>query len=99
MYPNWVDAVTATARANVVMYAAIPGRVSITGGGLVQRSGGEVFAGLTNFVPAVEAVFRDLSQYYLVRYTPPASKKDMRSVTVRLNRRGVDVHARNKRGR
>ena len=99
MYPNWVDAVTTTAKANVIAYAAIPGRVAVTGGGLVERSGGEVFAGLNNFEPAVAGVLRDLSQYYLVSYRAPASKKDMRSLTVKVNRKNITVNTRNKRGK
>jgi hypothetical protein len=98
-YSVWVNAISATARANVVAYAAIPGRFSLGGGGLVERTGGDAFGGIQNFVPAVEKVYTDLSQYYLLGYEPAPSKKDMRSISVKVNRKGVTVHTRNKRGR
>jgi hypothetical protein len=99
MYPNWVNALTSTATAHVVAYAAVPGRVMIVGGGLVERTGGQVFGGLTNFAPAVEKVYRDLSHYYMVGYSPQPSKKDLRGLSVRVNRKSVTVDTRNKRGK
>lgn len=98
-YSTWVDAMTAAAKANVVVYAAIPGRVDLVGGGLVERTGGQVFAGLSNFIPAAEQVYADLSQYYLLGYEPATSKKDLRALSIKVDRKGVTVHARNKRGR
>jgi hypothetical protein len=97
-YSTWVDAMTAAGRSNVLVYAAIPARFDLLGGGLVERTGGQAFGGLSNFLPAVEQVYDDLSQYYMLTYVPAASKKDLRAVSVRVNRKGVTVHARNKRG-
>ncbi len=98
-YSTWVDAMSAAGRANAVVYAAIPGRFTLGGGGLIERTGGEAFGGTSNFVPAVEQVYGDLSQYYLLGYEPATSKKDLRSISVRVNRKGVTVHTRNKRGK
>ena len=98
LYPNWVNSLSATARANVVVYAAIPGRFTLAGGALIDRTGGEAFGGISNFVPAVESIYGALSQYYMIGYTPAASKKDLRSLSVRVNRRGVTVHTRSRRG-
>jgi hypothetical protein len=98
LYSTWVDALTATARGNVVAYAAIPSRFILGGGGLVERTGGQAFGGTSNFGPAVDQVYADLSQYYLLGYEPAPSKKELRAVTVRVSRKGVTVHTRNKRG-
>lgn len=98
-YTTWVSAMSAAARANVIAYAAVPGPVQLIGGGLIERTGGETFGGTANFVPAVERVYGDLSQYYLLGYEAAPSKKDLRSITVRVNRKGVTVHTRNRRGR
>ena len=98
-YPNWVNAVTAAARANVVVYAAIPSQVSLVGEMIIGRTGGDVFAGTASYRPAVERVYGDLSHYYMLGYTPTSSKKDLRSVSVRVNRRGVTVHTRSRRGK
>jgi hypothetical protein len=99
MYSTWVNALSATARGNTVVYGAVPGRFTLIGGGLAERTGGDVMGGVSNFVPAVERVFTDLSHYYLLGYEPPASKKELRNISVRVNRRGVTVHTRNKRGK
>ena len=98
LYPNWVNSMSATARANVVVYAAIPGRFTLAGGSLIDSTGGEAFGGISNFVPAVEQIYGSLSQYYLLGYVPQPSKKDLRNLSVRVNRRGVTVHARTRRG-
>jgi hypothetical protein len=98
-YSSWVDAMSAAARANVVFYAAIPGPFTLAGGGLVERTGGAAFGGISNFVDAAEQVFGNMSQYYMLGYEPAASKKDLRAVSVRVNRKSITVHARNKRGK
>ena len=98
-YSTWVGAMSAAARTNAVAYAAIPGPFTLGGGGLVERTGGAAFGGNSSFVSAAEQVFADLSQYYLLGYEPAASKKDLRSISVRVNRKGVTVHTRNKRGK
>jgi VWFA-related protein len=99
MYSTWVNVLTATARANTVFYGAVPARFTLAGGGLAERTGGDVLGGTSNFVDAVERVYADLSHYYLLGYEPPASKKDLRNISVRVNRRGITVHTRNKRGK
>jgi hypothetical protein len=60
----------------------------------VQFTGGRLFAHENNFAPAGEAVFREAGHYYLLGYWPAASKKDLRSIDVRVSRKGARVHAR-----
>src|SRR5262249_59149123 len=47
-WSSWVDAVSASARANVAFYAIIPGRMTLRGGGLAALTGGEVFAAVAD---------------------------------------------------
>ena len=97
LYTNWVDVITATARGHVIVYAAIPGLATITGGGLLERTGGAMFAGNSDFKNSVARVLADLSEYYLVAYTPQPSKRDIRSVSARVSRKDVRVRMRNRR--
>jgi len=96
----WVDAMTATARANVAVYAIVPGRAVFRRNGLVDHTGGELFAATYDVAPAVERILRDASNYYVLGYWPPAGKdKEIRSLNVKVDRRGVQVRARHRRGR
>jgi hypothetical protein len=96
-YRNWVDVMNATARSHVLVYAAIPGLATMTGGGLLERTGGALFGGNSDFKSAVTRVIGDLSDYYLIAYSPQASNKELRSVSVRLTRRDVRIRMRNRR--
>jgi hypothetical protein len=98
-YPRWIEAVSSAARAHTIVYAAVPTRVAIMGAGLAQRTGGQMFAGLTNYSSAIEQVYGDLSQYYIATYAPPESKKDLRSITVRTTRKNTTMKARERRGK
>ena len=94
----WVDAITAAARANVSVYCIDPtgtrGGFTVSSNGLVQFTGGRIFAHENDFAPAGEAVFREAGHYYLLGYWPAASRKDLRSIDVRVSRKGARVHAR-----
>ena len=98
-YPSWVNVLAATARNNVLVYSAIPAPVNLMGAGVVQRTGGTFFAGLTNYTPAIERVYGDLSQYYMATYTVEASNKQIRNLTVRTTRKDTTVKARDRRGK
>jgi VWFA-related protein len=95
---DWVDAITAAARANVSVYCIDPtgarGGRSVSSGGLVQRTGGRIFEHENDFAPAGEAVWREAGHYYLLGYWPAASKRELRSIDVKVTRKGVRVHAR-----
>jgi hypothetical protein len=99
MFPNWVEALETTARAHTVFYALVPARISLMGGSLVERTGGELFSSATNFDDGVRRLFQDLSEYYLVGYRSTTSlSKPIHSVSVRTTRRDTRVRTRQQRG-
>ena len=101
IWPLWVAAINAAARANVSVYCVDPtgarGGFHVSSGGLVQMTGGRVFARQNNFVPAAESIWREAGHYYLLGYWPAASKREVRSIDVSVARKGVRVHARQRR--
>lgn len=101
MWEAWTTALGAAARANVSLYVVDPtgshSGSSVTSNGLVQLTGGRVFAHENNFAPAGEAIWREAGHYYLASYWPAASKHDLRSIDVSVSRKGVQLHARQRR--
>jgi VWFA-related protein len=97
-WSSWVDAVSASARANVAVYAIIPGRLTLRGGGLAELTGGEVFATMYDVGPAIDRILQDASNYYMVGYWPSGKSREVHSIDVKISRRGVKVHARRRRG-
>jgi VWFA-related protein len=101
IWTAWVAAIAATARANASVYCVDPtgtrGGLRVSSGGLVQLTGGRVFAHQNNFAPAGDAIWREAGHYYLLGYWPPASKHELRSIDVSVARKGVRVHARQRR--
>jgi VWFA-related protein len=101
LWPSWVAAISAAARANVSVYCVDPTGVSggsrVFGDGLVRLTGGEIFAHANNFAPAAEAIWREAGHYYLLGYWPAASTRDLHSIDVNVTRKGVHVHARQRR--
>jgi VWFA-related protein len=97
-YEDWVDAVGAAARANLSMYSllALPARVS--GEGIVEVTGGTIFRGASDFRPILDRIWQDAGHHYLLGYWPPASSKDLHSISVKVARKGVHVLARRQRG-
>jgi Ca-activated chloride channel family protein len=97
-YEDWVDAVGAAARANLSVYSlvAVPERVS--GEGIVDVTGGTVFRNASDFRPILDRVWQDAGHHYLLGYWPPASSKDLHSISVKVARKGVHVLARRLRG-
>jgi hypothetical protein len=95
----WVDALSASAKATVAVYAVVPGRAILLSGGLVAFTGGEVFARTYDVGPAIDRILRDASNYYMLGYWPTAGKaRELHSIDVKVARRGMKVHARHKRG-
>ena len=101
IWPAWVAAITAAARANAAVYCVDPtgtrGGLNVSGNGLVQLTGGRIFAHENNFVPAGEAIWQEAGHYYLLGYWPAASKRDLRSIDVSVARKGVKARARQRR--
>jgi hypothetical protein len=102
LWPAWVDALRATARANVSVYSVDPTglnqRSSVRGVGLVRLTGGEAFANSNDFGPPATAIWREASTYYLLGYWPPVSSKEVHSIDVKVTRKGAHVRARQLRG-
>ena len=101
IWPEWVAALRAAARANVSVYCVDPTGVSglprPSFDGLAQLTGGRVFARQSDFSAAAKAIWSDAGHYYLLGYWPTASKHDVRSIDVDVARKGVRVHARLRR--
>jgi hypothetical protein len=97
LYPNWVQALSTAARGNSIVYAAVPALATMTGGGLIERTGGEMYAGTIDFAASAQKVMSQLGDFYLLAYTPPVSKKDLKPVSVKVSRRDMRVRTRNRR--
>jgi hypothetical protein len=94
----WVDALSAAAKASVAVYAIVPGRAILRGGGLVDLTGGEVLATMYDVGPAIDRILRDAGSYYMLGYWPSGKARELHSISVKVGRRGAKVHARRKRG-
>ena len=102
IWPAWVDALGATARANVSVYSVDPTGLSqrsfVRGIGLVRLTGGELFANSNDFGPPATAIWREASSYYLLGYWPPVSSKELHSIDVKVARKDTRVRSRQVRG-
>jgi len=98
--PSWFDAVRAAARSNVSVYVIDPRGLTASddafdAGGLAAETGGISFR--TNmFDRAVDRVWRDAGNYYLLGYaaTPERQGEKTRRIKVRTSRAGVTIRAR-----
>ena len=97
-WSSWVEAVSASAKANVAIFGIIPGRTMLRGGGLADLTGGEVFATMHDIGPAIDRILRDASSYYLLGYWPTGRSRELHSIDVKVAGRGLKVHARRRRG-
>jgi len=97
-WSSWVDAVSASAKANVAVYAIIPGRTILRGGGLADLTGGEVFATMYDVGPAIDRILQDATHYYVLGYWPAGKSREIHSITVKVAKRGVKVRVRRRRG-
>jgi VWFA-related protein len=101
IWPAWIAALRAAARANVSVYCVDPtgarGGFRLSAGGLVETTGGRIFAHQNDFSLAAKAIWREAGHYYLLGYWPTASKHDLRSIDVDVARKGVHVYARRRR--
>jgi len=101
VWAQWRDALSATARANVSQYvvdpAGVTGRLDL-GDGLVEHTGGADFVRSNNFERAVDQIWEEADHYYLLGYTPTAPPRDLHSIHVDVNGKGLHVRARLDRG-
>jgi VWFA-related protein len=101
LWRYWVDAVGAMARANASVYSLEPNGVSESkpaGGSIADATGGEVFRNTNDITRLIDIVRRDTGSYYLLGYWPFASKSELHSIDVRVNKRGLRVRTRLYRG-
>jgi VWFA-related protein len=101
--PLWSEAMRTAAQANIVVYAVIPGRARLRGGGLAELTGGEVFATTSNVGPAIDRIIRDADNFYMLGYWPgtdvvKGKSKTLHTLDVKVSRRGAKVHVRKRRG-
>jgi VWFA-related protein len=101
IWPAWAAAISAAARANVSVYCVDPtgarGGLQVSSGGLVELTGGKVFAHENDFSLAAKAIWREAGHYYLLGYWPAASKRELHEIDVSVARKGVRVRARQRR--
>jgi len=99
VYPKWVGALAAMARANIGFYSIVPARVSLRTGGLPQFTGGEGFASNYDIGPAIDRILQDGNHYYMAGYWPPPGKpRELHSISVQTARKGLKVRVRRQRG-
>jgi len=102
VWDRWVNALTATARANVSVYALDPagltGRVRINPDGLISHTGGTSLENTNDWEDAVARVWQETGSYYTLEYTPVRSMKELHSVRVTSAKSAVKVRARRTRG-
>jgi VWFA-related protein len=98
IWSAWAAAIGAAARANVSVYCIDPtgaqGGMNWSGNGLIQMTGGKIFAHENDFSLAAKAIWRDAGHYYLLGYWPGTSKRKLHSIDVDVARKGVRVRAR-----
>jgi len=97
-YDDWIDAVGAAARANLSMYALLALPAQVSSETIIEATGGTVFRGASDFRPMLDRIWQDAGHHYLLGYWPPASSKDLHSISVKVARKGVHLLARRQRG-
>lgn len=68
------------------------------GGGVVEFTGGLLYANRFDLGPAVDRIMRDANHYYVLGYWPQGRKRDLHGIDVKVNRKNVKVHVRHRRG-
>jgi hypothetical protein len=90
------------ARSNSSLYSLEPNGVGGSGkpvsGSIADATGGEVFRNTSDMARVIDIVRRDTGNYYLLGYWPAASKSDLHSIEVKVNKRALRVRARRFRG-
>ena len=101
LWTSWRDALSATARANASVYVVSPAGVAggfDLGGGLVETTGGGAFVGSNDFERDARMIWNEAGHYYLLGYTPTASRRDLHTIDVSIRRSGLHTRARQRRG-
>ena len=63
---------------------------------VASNTGGDVVAGTNDFGPGIAKIFDQTSAFYVIGYTSTNTKTDgkFRKIEVKVNRKNVDVRAR-----
>lgn len=99
------DAIRAATRNNVAVYVVATEGMTTELGGLkgiagqrllAEETGGDAIINSNNFDDGFRRFVQSANQYYLLGYTPSVEHRDgeFHSITVRVNRPGLTVHAR-----
>jgi VWFA-related protein len=101
LWPHWVAALAAAARANVSVYSVDPTGVNHTSGsrwiGLVTLTGGELYSNSNDFVRAADAIWLDAGRYYLLGYWPSADARPLHTIGVTVARKDLHLRVRRRR--
>jgi VWFA-related protein len=101
LWPYWVAALGAMARANASVYVVDATGLNRGSGarglGLATLSGGARFANSNNFLHAADAIWREAGRYYLLGYWPSAERRDLHAIDVKVARKNVHLHVRHAR--
>jgi VWFA-related protein len=97
-YDDWTAAVSTAARANLSMYSVLAAPARFSGEGIVEATGGIILRNASDFRPLLDRIWQDAGHHYLLGYWPPASSKDVHTISVKVTRKGVHVLARRQRG-
>jgi VWFA-related protein len=100
--PLWIEAMRSTAYANASLYVIDPGGLNMQGpvygggSGFARETGGYAFVNTNDLGGAVDRVFTEAGNYYLIGVADPPVQKtaDLRELDVRSLRKGVTVRAR-----
>jgi len=98
LWQNWLDAVSAAARANLSVYGLVSRRGGPSSGGLVEATGGELFGSSSDLRPAMRRIWEDASRHYLLGYWPTGATRDFHRIQVKVAKKGVHVLTRRVRG-
>jgi VWFA-related protein len=101
VWPTWIEAIAATSRANVAVYAVDPTGLNAYSAsrpdGISELTGGQLFANTNDLERAIHAIWRDASQYYALGYWPSSERRETHRIEVKVTRKNVRVRARSRR--
>lgn len=110
---DWFDALRATARNNFSVYAIDPRGhnpvIGLTQGAsgfnipedavsFATETGGEAWVNTNDYDAAVERIWMESANYYLLGYALPKDDKKLHKIEVRVSKPGMTVRARRGRG-
>ncbi|HEX7792858.1 MAG TPA: hypothetical protein VF456_00840 [Vicinamibacterales bacterium] len=87
LWPHWVKALNALARANASVYVIDPkgldGRTTLNPDGLVAQTGGLMIENSNDFNAAVDRVWRETGNYYTLGYAPEEGQRELHAIDVK----------------